>query len=106
MRLLHLRAIDERQSVARSQSTSERRRSPPRHDRQYLPLLQLQPIRGIGARGIRRRRAREDGMNALNTVGHPASRIDALQRVTGKAVYTYDVHLDGMLYARVLRSPH
>jgi len=45
-------------------------------------------------------------MNALKTVGHPASRVDALQRVTGRAVYTYDVQLDGMLYARVLRSPH
>jgi CO/xanthine dehydrogenase Mo-binding subunit len=45
-------------------------------------------------------------MNALKTVGHPTSRIDALQRVTGKATYTSDVHLPGMLYARVLRSPH
>jgi CO/xanthine dehydrogenase Mo-binding subunit len=45
-------------------------------------------------------------MIALKTVGHPASRIDALQRVTGKATYTGDLHLTGMLYARVLRSPH
>src|ERR1700733_1349173 len=45
-------------------------------------------------------------MIALKTVGHPASRVDALQRVTGKATYTGDLHLPGMLYARVLRSPH
>ncbi|MGP0070668.1 MAG: xanthine dehydrogenase family protein molybdopterin-binding subunit [Bryobacteraceae bacterium] len=45
-------------------------------------------------------------MNTLKTVGHPTSRVDALQRVTGKADYTSDVHLPGMLYARVLRSPH
>ena len=45
-------------------------------------------------------------MIALKTVGHPASRVDALQRVTGKATYTGDLHLNGMLYARVLRSPH
>ena len=45
-------------------------------------------------------------MNALKTVGHPASRIDAIERVTGKAVYTADVQVPGMLYARVLRSPH
>lgn len=45
-------------------------------------------------------------MNALKTVGHPASRVDALQRVTGQATYTGDLHLPGMLYARVLRSPH
>jgi CO/xanthine dehydrogenase Mo-binding subunit len=32
--------------------------------------------------------------------------MDALLRVTGKAEYTGDIHLPGMLYARVLRSPH
>jgi len=45
-------------------------------------------------------------MNTLKTVGHPTSRIDALERVTGRAQYTGDVRLPGMLYARVLRSPH
>ncbi len=45
-------------------------------------------------------------MNTLNTVGHPTHRIDAEQRVTGTATYTGDIHLPGMLYARVLRSPH
>ncbi len=42
----------------------------------------------------------------LKTVGHGAPRVDALNRVTGTAKYTSDVHLPGMLYARVLRSPH
>jgi xanthine dehydrogenase molybdenum-binding subunit len=42
----------------------------------------------------------------LKTVGHPTPRIDAVERVTGKAAYTGDVALPGMLYARVLRSPH
>ena len=45
-------------------------------------------------------------MNQLKTLGHPTTRIDALQRVTGTATYTGDLHLPGMLYARVLRSPH
>jgi len=45
-------------------------------------------------------------MTPLKTVGHATQRIDALQRVTGKAKYTGDIHLPGMLYARVLRSPH
>jgi CO/xanthine dehydrogenase Mo-binding subunit len=45
-------------------------------------------------------------MTPLKTVGHATHRIDALQRVTGAAKYTGDVHLPGMLYARVLRSPH
>ena len=45
-------------------------------------------------------------MRALKTVGHPTSRVDALERVTGRASYTGDVHVTGMLYARILRSPH
>jgi CO/xanthine dehydrogenase Mo-binding subunit/aerobic-type carbon monoxide dehydrogenase small subunit (CoxS/CutS family) len=43
---------------------------------------------------------------ALKTVGRATPRIDALERVSGKATYTGDVQLPGMLYARVLRSPH
>ena len=42
----------------------------------------------------------------MKTVGHPAQRIDAVKRVTGAATYTGDIQLPGMLYARVLRSPH
>ena len=42
----------------------------------------------------------------MNTVGHNVPRIDAYERVTGRATYTRDVRLPGMLYARVLRSPH
>jgi len=43
---------------------------------------------------------------ALKTLGHATPRIDARERVSGKAAYTDDVNLPGMLYARVLRSPH
>jgi xanthine dehydrogenase YagR molybdenum-binding subunit len=42
----------------------------------------------------------------LDVVGKPTPRIDALERVTGRAKYTWDVQLPGMLYARILRSPH
>ncbi len=42
----------------------------------------------------------------LTTVGRPTTRIDAVERVTGRARFTGDVRLPGMLYARVLRSPH
>lgn len=45
-------------------------------------------------------------LDELNTVGKSTSRVDALERVTGKAQYTGDVRLPDMLYARVLRSPH
>jgi CO/xanthine dehydrogenase Mo-binding subunit len=46
------------------------------------------------------------GLSVLNIVGHATQRIDAVDRVTGKALYTRDVSLPGMLYAQVLRSPH
>ena len=44
-------------------------------------------------------------MTPLNSVGHRQPRIDALLRVTGRAEYTGDVKLPGMLYARLLRRP-
>src|SRR3989442_11345870 len=33
-------------------------------------------------------------------------RVDGPQKVTGRAKYTYDVNLPGLLHARVLRSPY
>ena len=45
-------------------------------------------------------------MTPLKSVGHSLPRMDALKRVTGAATYTGDIRLPGMLYARVLRSPH
>jgi putative selenate reductase molybdopterin-binding subunit len=53
-----------------------------------------------------RYKAAGESVEDLHTAGHPTPRIDALERVTGKGIYTADVHLPGMLYARVLRSPH
>ncbi len=42
----------------------------------------------------------------FSVVGKKTPRIDAYERVTGQAQYTGDYQLPGMLYARVLRSPH
>ena len=39
-------------------------------------------------------------------VGTRPLRHDALDKVTGRAQYGADVHLPGMLYGRILRSPH
>jgi putative selenate reductase molybdopterin-binding subunit len=56
------------------------------------------PTAGVGATGI----------SPLETVGPATARIDAVERVTGRATYSADVRLPGldMLYGRVLRSPH
>ncbi|HSR10418.1 MAG TPA: xanthine dehydrogenase family protein molybdopterin-binding subunit, partial [Thermodesulfobacteriota bacterium] len=42
---------------------------------------------------------------ALAIVGRGKSRVDGPDKVTGGAVYTADIHLPGMLYGRILRSP-
>ena len=47
-----------------------------------------------------------DAVQPLTTIGHVTPRVDAIERVTGQAKYTNDIKLPGMLYARVLRSPH
>jgi len=39
-------------------------------------------------------------------VGKDINRVDGLAKASGKAVYTYDVRLPGMLYAKVVRCPH
>lgn len=39
-------------------------------------------------------------------VGKSLPRIDALEKVTGKAMYSMDLKLPGMLYCKILRSPY
>jgi xanthine dehydrogenase YagR molybdenum-binding subunit len=39
-------------------------------------------------------------------LGTRVTRVDAAAKVTGKAKYTFDVVRPGMLYGRILRSPH
>ena len=38
--------------------------------------------------------------------GTDVERLDAVDKVTGRAKYAYDMNLPGMLYGRILRSPH
>lgn len=45
-------------------------------------------------------------MKNFSLVGKSVRRLDAIEKVTGKATFTTDMSLPGMLYARVLRSPH
>ncbi|HWO40767.1 MAG TPA: xanthine dehydrogenase family protein molybdopterin-binding subunit, partial [Candidatus Eisenbacteria bacterium] len=42
---------------------------------------------------------------AYKVVGKNPHRIDGLEKVTGKAVYTSDIELPGMAHAKILRSP-
>ena len=38
-------------------------------------------------------------------VGKPVPRLDALEKVTGRAIYSVDVDLPGILHGAILRSP-
>lgn len=42
----------------------------------------------------------------LLIVGKRHPKIDGWERVSGKAVYASDIYLPGMLYGKILRSPH
>src|SRR5512140_1675522 len=45
---------------------------------------------------------------ALNIVGHSVARIDAKNKVTGEAIYSGDIVMDGMLHMKILFAgrPH
>jgi CO/xanthine dehydrogenase Mo-binding subunit len=51
---------------------------------------------------------RWDADASLGIVGRPYSRVEGMEKVTGRARYAYDTQLPGLLYAHVLRSllPH
>lgn len=42
----------------------------------------------------------------FSVIGKPAVMIDGTAKVTGTAMYTDDMKLPGMLYGKILRSPH
>lgn len=42
----------------------------------------------------------------LPVVGGDHRRVDASDKVTGKALYVEDIRMDNMLHAKILRSPH
>jgi len=44
-------------------------------------------------------------VSEFTLMGKPTTRLDGVAKVTGKAKYTGDEHLPGMLYAKVLRPP-
>ena len=44
--------------------------------------------------------------NDLQIVGQPVPSLDAVKLVTGKASFAADINLSGLLYGRILTSPH
>jgi isoquinoline 1-oxidoreductase len=46
-----------------------------------------------------------ESVSEFTIVGKPAARIDAPEKVTGKALFAGDTRIQGMLYAKILRPP-
>src|SRR2546421_4340836 len=42
----------------------------------------------------------------MTIVGSPVKRLDGPDKVTGRAKYTLDINRPGMIYGRMIRSPH
>ncbi|MCH7995845.1 MAG: molybdopterin-dependent oxidoreductase, partial [Planctomycetes bacterium] len=57
----------------------------------------------VGGNG--RQATKESKQNPFATVGISIPRVDAVDKVTGRAVYTADIHLPNMVYAKILGSP-
>jgi len=49
---------------------------------------------------------RRNSQSDLQLIGSPMRKIEGLDKSTGRAVYTDDVQLPGMLHGKILRSPH
>ncbi|RLA91032.1 MAG: 4-hydroxybenzoyl-CoA reductase [Deltaproteobacteria bacterium] len=45
-------------------------------------------------------------MSNYSVIGKPIQRIDGYEKVTGAAKFTTDIRLSGMLWGKMLRSPH
>ena len=45
-------------------------------------------------------------MKELSVVGKSTKRVDTSAKATGEALFTADLSLPRMLFAKVLRSPH
>src|SRR3989442_1838461 len=50
-------------------------------------------------------KVREYRSSPYKVVGRALPRTDALEKVTGKAPYAYDMYLPGMVYGEIVRSP-
>ena len=45
-------------------------------------------------------------MSSYSHLGKAIRRVDGVEKVTGAAKYTVDIRVPGMLYGKILRSPH
>src|SRR6185436_4405051 len=113
MRLLHpwIRCCLHR--LCAKTSERESRESPPGPGWQPLPLRDVRR-NDVGCRGRCQRNERRRLMAKVDwpsaekrtLIGKRIDRVDGPMKATGAAKYSYDVNRPGMLWAKVLTSPH
>src|SRR5262245_9765948 len=113
MRILHARICDRLHGVCSFSPERFARRCPCRPGRQPVPLRHLcrhhARRRGRCPKNERRRLMPKYDWPAAEKrshIGKRISRIDGPLKVTGAAKYSYDINRPGMLWARILGSPH
>ena len=47
-----------------------------------------------------------DGKDELKYIGKKVPRIDGTYKTTGRAKYTFDIKVPGMIYGKIIRSPY
>jgi 4-hydroxybenzoyl-CoA reductase subunit alpha len=85
----------------------KRASEPPAEGGGTTPLVNQVPHPDMGGGVPVHPRADEDGYNAeLTVIGRRMRKTDGLSKSTGRARYTDDLTLPGMLHGKILRSPH
>src|ERR1039457_6402664 len=116
MRLLHRRYGAQRQSVAEAPSGPIGRGGAGSAGRALVPLHRIPETGGgrvgrrIQAQAQSETREAVGGGGAMSgdrlVVGRNVRKVDGVKLVTGGAVFTDDVTIPGMLYGKILPSPH
>src|SRR5690606_26441195 len=108
VRHLHAGLSGRQQGIAGPQPRADRDRGPLLAGRQSLPVHGLRQDRPRGA-GDRRR---DEGSVAMTSesnvkwIGKNTIRPDGADKVTGRAAYAADATMPGMIWGKILRSPH
>ena len=66
----------------------------------------LKPVEAVVAAARRECRQDESRTNKFAVVGHNVQELDAAKLAAGRPAFTDDIHLPGMLYGKILASPH
>src|SRR5207253_2018154 len=71
----------------------------------YTTLFRSQCVQWLERLEPFAKRFKERKMSELTVVGKPVTRVDVNEKITGQAIYGYDLVLPNMLYGKVLFSP-